>query len=50
VRCDETTNPPDAVDAGRLLCEIDLAPAAPMEFVTIRLTIARQGQLEVVEQ
>ena len=50
VRCDATTNPPEAIDAGRLLCEIDLAPAAPMEFITIRLTIARQGQLEVVEQ
>jgi hypothetical protein len=50
VICDETTNPPDAIDAGQLLCEIDLAPAAPMEFITVRLTIARQGQLEVVEQ
>jgi Bacteriophage tail sheath protein len=50
VRCDEATNPPHAVAAGRLLCEIDLAPATPMEFVTIRLTIGRQGQLEVVEQ
>jgi uncharacterized protein len=50
VRCDETTNPPEAVDEGRVVCEIDLAPAAPMEFITLRLTIGAEGLLEVVEQ
>lgn len=50
VRCDETTNPPDVVDAGLVVCEIDLAPAAPMEFITLRLTIGAEGLLEVVER
>ena len=50
VRCDETTNPPDTVDSGEVVCEIDLAPATPMEFITLRLTIGLQGLLEVVEQ
>jgi phage tail sheath protein FI len=50
VRCDETTNPPDVVDAGQLVCEIDVAPAAPMEFITLRLTLGAEGLLEVVEQ
>jgi hypothetical protein len=50
VRCDETTNPPESVDAGHVVCEIDVAPATPMEFITLRLTIGMQGLLEVVEQ
>jgi phage tail sheath protein FI len=50
VRCDETTNPPDAVDEGRVVCEIQVAPATPMEFITLRLTLGAEGLLEVVEQ
>ncbi len=50
VRCDETTNPADSTDAGLVMCEIDLAPATPMEFITLRLTIGAEGLLEVVEQ
>jgi Bacteriophage tail sheath protein len=50
VRCDEHTNPQDVIDAGQVVCEIDLAPAAPMEFITLRLTIGAEGLLEVVEQ
>jgi phage tail sheath protein FI len=50
VRCDESTNPPDAIDGGQVVCEIDLAPATPMEFITLRLTIGAEGLLEVVEQ
>jgi phage tail sheath protein FI len=50
VRCDEHTNPPDVVDAGQVVCEIDLAPATPMEFITLRLTIGAEGLLEVVER
>jgi hypothetical protein len=50
VRCDDTTNPPDVVDAGQLVCEIAIAPAAPMEFITLRLTLGAEGLLEVVEQ
>lgn len=50
VRCDENTNPADVVDAGQVVCEIDLAPATPMEFITLRLTIGAEGLLDVVEQ
>jgi phage tail sheath protein FI len=50
VRCDEATNPPERIDAGEVVCEIEIAPAVPMEFITLRLTLGAQGLLEVVEQ
>lgn len=50
VRCDETTNTQDRIDAGEVVCEIEIAPAVPMEFITLRLTLGAQGLLEVVEQ
>jgi uncharacterized protein len=50
VRCDATTNPSDEVDEGRVVCEIQVAPATPMEFITLRLTLGAEGLLEVVEQ
>ncbi|MEA2242255.1 MAG: uncharacterized protein QOD24_1811 [Solirubrobacteraceae bacterium] len=50
VRCDETTNTADTIDAGEVVCEIEIAPAVPMEFITLRLTLGAQGLLEVVEQ
>jgi phage tail sheath protein FI len=50
VRCDETTNTEDRIDAGEVVCEIEIAPAVPMEFITLRLTLGAQGLLEVVEQ
>jgi hypothetical protein len=37
VKCDDETNPPDAVDKGILTCEIGVAPAIPAEFVVIRV-------------
>jgi hypothetical protein len=49
VRCDETTNPPAERELGRVLCEIDVAPAAPMEFITLRVALGREGELEVFE-
>lgn len=41
VRCDEALNPPAAVDEGRLLAHIGIAPAEPLEFIVIQL--ARDG-------
>jgi hypothetical protein len=35
VKCDEETNPPDAVDAGLLTVQIGVAPATPTEFIMI---------------
>ncbi len=48
VVCDATTNPPEEIDAGRCLCNIELAPAVPMEFILIRVALARDGSLEVL--
>lgn len=47
VRCDDLTTSAADADAGRLICEIDLAPAAPMEFICIRVSLGRDGTLEV---
>lgn len=38
VRCDETNNPPDQVELGRVVCDIGVAIAAPATFVQLRLT------------
>ena len=38
VKCDEETNPAEAIDAGQVLCEIGVAPVKPAEFVIFRLS------------
>lgn len=48
VVCDATTNPPEEIDAGRCLCQIEFAPAVPMEFILIRVALSRDGSLEVL--
>lgn len=37
VKCDEETNPPDVVDAGRVVTEIGIAPVKPAEFIVFRI-------------
>lgn len=49
VRCDDHTNPPEEREAGRCVCEIALAPVAPMEFIVLRLALGGEGVLEVFE-
>lgn len=49
VQCDEKLNPPDEQELGRVLCEIEVAPAAPMEFIVLRVTLSGGGRLEVFE-
>ena len=49
VRCDETLNTPDEQDLGRVFCEIEVAPAAPMEFIQLRVSLSGDGTLEVFE-
>ncbi len=46
VRCDEETNPPEQVQAGRLLVEIRVAPALPAEYIlfTIEQEMAERPQ------
>ena len=33
VRCDESTNTPEERDAGRMVCQIGVAPAIPTEYI-----------------
>lgn len=49
VQCDDQTNPPDAIDAGRVLCLVMVAPAIPMEFITLRISLDTEGRLEVLQ-
>ena len=37
VKCDEENNPPESVDAGRLIIEVGLAVVKPAEFVVFRI-------------
>lgn len=41
VKCDESTNPPESVDLGRVITEIGVAPSKPAEFVVFRIMQAR---------
>lgn len=47
VRCDAELNPPPVLDQGRLIAEIGVAPAEPLEFVVLRLDRAGDGSLTV---
>jgi len=38
VKCDAETNPPEVVEAGRVVCEIGISPVKPAEFVVFRLS------------
>jgi hypothetical protein len=49
VQCDEKTNPPERQDLGQVVCEVDLAPATPMEFIHLRIALSGEGTLEVFE-
>jgi phage tail sheath protein FI len=48
VLCDETNNPQDSIDDGRLVCDIAIAPTDPLEFVVLRVGRVG-GELEVRE-
>jgi phage tail sheath protein FI len=37
VKCDDETNPAEAIDLGQVTCEIGVAPVKPAEFVIFRL-------------
>jgi hypothetical protein len=50
VRCDEGNNPPYLSDAGRLLAEIGVAPAEPLEFIVLQLTRGGDGTLTLQEK
>jgi phage tail sheath protein FI len=43
VKCDEETNPPEVVDAGRVETLIGVAPVKPAEFVIFRIGQSQSG-------
>src|SRR5579871_69689 len=49
VKCDQTNNPQENIDNGLCFCDIQVAPAAPMEFITLRVAVSNPGKLEVFE-
>jgi phage tail sheath protein FI len=50
VVCDESNNPPASIDGGFVVCEVQVAPATPMEFITLRIALSSDGRLEMIEQ
>jgi uncharacterized protein len=38
VKCDEETNPPDSIDAGRVVVWIGMAPVKPAEFIVFQVS------------
>jgi phage tail sheath protein FI len=50
VRCDSDTTTDEDQGVGRVVCEVAFVPANPMEVITIRLLLAPDGRLEVIEQ
>jgi hypothetical protein len=47
VQCDDQTNTPDAIAAGRVLCLVSVAPATPMEFIQLQVTLDTLGRVGV---
>jgi hypothetical protein len=47
VRCDETLNPAPVLDAGRLIIEVGIAPAEPIEFIVLRIGRDGDGVLRI---
>jgi len=48
VVCDASNNSPATEDLGQVFCDIQLAPAVPMEFITLRIAVSAEGRLEVI--
>jgi phage tail sheath protein FI len=50
VTCDETNNTPLSTDDGRLVAEIGVAPAEPLEFIVLSLARDADGTLTLKEK
>jgi phage tail sheath protein FI len=46
VKCDEETNPPEVIDAGRVVALIGIAPVKPAEFIIFQIS-QHQGGTEI---
>jgi phage tail sheath protein FI len=42
VKCDAETNPPESIDAGKLVVEVGIAPVKPADFVVFRISQQKQ--------
>jgi len=49
VRCDEELNPSAVLDQGRLIAEVGVAPAEPLEFIVLQIARDGNGSLAVTE-
>jgi hypothetical protein len=47
VRCDDSLNSPQSQALGRLIAEVGVAPAAPMEYLVLRISQDADGGLQV---
>ncbi|MEA2195585.1 MAG: uncharacterized protein QOG42_2019 [Solirubrobacteraceae bacterium] len=47
VRCDETNNPQAAIDAGRLVVDVGVAPVEPLEYIVLRLERSDDGTIRL---
>lgn len=50
VNCDDALNPRWSQDQGRLVAEIGVAPARPLEYLLLRVSQSATGALSVTEQ
>lgn len=49
VKCDDSTNPPEEIDRGRVICQIGVQPPYPAEFV-VALIGKTQNGIEVLQE
>lgn len=49
VTTDASVNPPQSVEQGRFIAQIQVAPSQPMEFITVLLTRAGDDLLQAIE-
>ena len=49
IKCDETNNPPEVVNEGKLIAEVGVKPADPAEFIVFRIGRTVE-ELEIVER
>jgi phage tail sheath protein FI len=49
VRCDDSVNPAESQRQGRLLAEIGVAPASPIEYIVLRISQDVDGTISVAE-
>jgi hypothetical protein len=47
VRCDDALNPRVSQELGRLVAEVGVAPAAPLEYLVLRITQDASGRIQV---